>query len=126
MPQLITNGAVVRPKLGIVPFNVGNIQVRLPVEEGVGIYQVYPNSPASVAGLRGLQQDETGDVVLGDIITSIDGEKIANGDDLYRVLDKHQFNDEVQVEIFRDGKRTRVPVRLTQTGGTGGRRRLDE
>ena len=125
VPQLITDGAVVRPKLGIVPFNVGNIQARLPVTEGVGIYQVYPNGAAAAAGLKGLQQDETGEVVLGDIIVGIDGEKIANGDDLYRALDKHHNNDVVQVEIFRDGKRARVPVRLIQDRSTG-RRRLDE
>jgi S1-C subfamily serine protease len=126
VPQLITNGKVVRPKLGIIPFNVGNIQVRMPVNEGVGIYQVDPNGPAAASGLRGLQQDQqTGDVALGDIITAIDNDKIANGDDLYRVLDKHQFGDTLQVEVFRDGKRVRVPVRLTQTV-TSGRRRMDE
>lgn len=126
VPQLIQSGAVVRPKLGIVPFNVANIQARLPVNEGVGIYQVYPNSAAATAGLRGLQQDDTGEVVLGDIIVGIDGDKIGNGDDLYRVLDKHQFGDTVQVEVFRDGRRVRVPVRLTQDRNAGGRRRLDE
>jgi S1-C subfamily serine protease len=125
VPQLITNGKIVRPQLGIVPFNVGNIQARLPVEEGVGIYQVNPNGPAAAAGLRGLQQDESGEVVLGDIIVAVDSQKIANGDDLYRVLDKHQFNDVVQVEVFRDGKRVRIPVRLTPNAA-GGRRRLDE
>jgi S1-C subfamily serine protease len=126
VPQLIANGAVVRPKLGIVPFSVGNIQARLPVEDGVGVYQVYPGSPAAVAGLRGLQQDAGGDVVLGDIIVSIDGDKIANGDDLYRVLDRHQFGDTVQVEVFRDGRRVKVPVRLTQDRNNVGRRRMDE
>jgi S1-C subfamily serine protease len=112
VPQLIKNGAVVRPKLGIVPFNVGNLQMRLPVEEGVGIYQVNPNSSAAAAGLRGLTQTPDGDVELGDIITGIDGERVNNSDDLYRILDKHQFNDVVQVEVFRDSRRIKVPVRL--------------
>ncbi|HEV7905172.1 MAG TPA: trypsin-like peptidase domain-containing protein [Pyrinomonadaceae bacterium] len=112
VPQLIKNGAVVRPKLGIVPFNVGNLQMRLTVAEGVGIYQVYPNTSASAAGLRGLTQTPDGDVELGDIITSIDGERVNNSDDLYRILDKHQFNDVVQVEVFRDARRVKVPVRL--------------
>jgi len=125
VPQLIQNGAVVRPKLGIIPFNVRNLQVRLPVNEGVGIYQVSPNGPAAAAGLRGLQQTEDGDVAIGDIILSIDGEKIADGDDLYRVLDKRQFGDVVQVEVFRDGRRVKVPVRLTPDDGRGGRRRLE-
>jgi S1-C subfamily serine protease len=126
VPQLIRNGAVVRPKLGIVPFNVRNLQVKLPVEEGVGIYQVSPGGPAALAGLRGLQQTEDGDVAVGDIITGIDGEKIADGDDLYRVLDKRKFGDTVQVEVFRDGRRIKVPVRLTPDDARGGRRRLDE
>ena len=112
VPQLIKNGAVIRPKLGIVPFNVGNLQIRLPVTEGVGIYQVYPNTSASAAGLRGLTQTPEGDVELGDIITSIDGQRVNNSDDLYRILDKHQFNDVVQVEVFRDNRRVKVPVRL--------------
>jgi S1-C subfamily serine protease len=112
VPQLIKNGAVIRPKLGIVPFNVGNLQIRLPVTEGVGIYQVYPNTSASAAGLRGLTQTPEGDVELGDIITSIDGQRVNNSDDLYRILDKHQFNDVVQVEVFRDNRRTKIPVRL--------------
>jgi S1-C subfamily serine protease len=112
VPQLIKNGAVVRPKLGIVPFNVRNLQIRLPISEGVGIYQVYPNSSAAAAGLRGLEQTPDGDVALGDIIVGIDGEKVNNGDDLFRILDKHQFNDVVQVEVFRDNGRVKVPVRL--------------
>ncbi|HKP73305.1 MAG TPA: trypsin-like peptidase domain-containing protein [Pyrinomonadaceae bacterium] len=112
VPQLIKNGAVVRPKLGIVPFNVRNLQIRLPVTEGVGIYQVSPNGSAAAAGLRGLSQTTDGDVELGDIIVGIDGEKVNDGDDLFRILDKHQFNDVVQVEVFRDNRRVKVPVRL--------------
>jgi S1-C subfamily serine protease len=126
VPQLIQNGAVLRPKLGIFPFNVANLQVRLPVSEGVGIYQVSPGGPAAAAGLRGLQQTEDGEVIVGDIILSIDGEKIADGDDLYRVLDRRQFGETVQVEVFREGRRVKVPVRLTPDNSAGGRRRLDE
>jgi S1-C subfamily serine protease len=126
VPQLIQHGAVLRPKLGIFPFNVANLQVRLPVSEGVGIYQLSPGGPAAAAGLRALQQTEDGDVIIGDIILSIDGEKISDGDDLYRVLDKRQFGEVVQVEVFRDGRRVKVPVRLTPDDGRGSRRRLDE
>ena len=112
IPQLIKDGRVLRPKLGIVPYNLRNLQVRLPVSEGVGIYQVSPSGSAAAAGLRGLQQTEDGGIVLGDIITAIDGEQVKDGDDLYRILDKHQFNDVVQVEVLRDGRRVKVPVRL--------------
>ena len=62
--------------------------------------------------MRSMQQTADGEIILGDIVTAIDGEKISDNDDLFRVLDKHQFGDVVQVEIFRDGRRVSVPVRL--------------
>jgi S1-C subfamily serine protease len=43
----------------------------------------------------------------------MDGEKIANTDDLYRLLDKHQVGDTVQLQILRNSRRISVPVRLT-------------
>ena len=114
VPELIRNGQVIRPKLGINTFNVRDArgQVQLPVAEGVGIYQVVPNSAAATAGLRGLDQTLDGDIILGDIITSIDGENIGDRDDLYRVLDKRQVGDIVRVEIIREGQRQTIPVRL--------------
>jgi S1-C subfamily serine protease len=113
VPQLITNGRVIRPKLGIYPRAVTDLRgVRLPVEEGLLILQVEPGGSAAAAGLRELEQTQDGDVVLGDIITAIDGEKVRDPNDLFRILDRHQFNDVVQVEIFRDGRRTTIPVRL--------------
>ncbi|MGI8997439.1 MAG: PDZ domain-containing protein, partial [Pyrinomonadaceae bacterium] len=111
-----------RPKLGILPFNVSNLQVRLPVSEGVGIYQVSPNGAAEAAGLRGLSRDATGEVILGDIITAIDGERVNSGDDLFRILDRRQIGDTVQVEVFRDGQRTNIPVRLLPERRGGFRR----
>ena len=70
------------------------------------------------AGLRGLTQTENGDVEIGDIIVGIDGNKVANNDDLYRILDKHQVGDTVQVQIMRNGRRATVPVRLTESAST--------
>jgi len=52
-------------------------------------------------------------VELGDIIVGIDGQNVANNDDLYRILEKHQVGDTVQVQILRNGRRASVPVRLT-------------
>jgi S1-C subfamily serine protease len=87
--------------------------VRLPVEEGVLILQVDPNGSAAAAGLRGLSENEDGDVNLGDIIVGVDGTKVSNWNDLDNILDKHQFGDVVRVELIRgDGQRTSVPVRL--------------
>lgn len=117
VPQLLQTGQVRRPKLGISTRDVVNLrnQVELPVSDGVLIMQVARGSGAATAGLRGIQPTENGDVELGDIIVGINSDKVANSDDLFRVLDKHQIGETVQVQIWRDGKRITVPVRLTES-----------
>ncbi len=114
VPQLLQTGQVRRPKLGISKRDVEAFrnQVDLPVSDGVLILQVARGSGAAAAGLRGLQLTENGDAELGDIILGINGEKVANSDDLFRALDKHQVGDTVQVQILRNRQRMTVPVRL--------------
>lgn len=120
VPQLVRSGEVRRPKLGISSRDVEVLknQIELPVAQGVVIWQVAPGEGAANAGLRGLTQTENGDVEIGDIIVGIDGDKVANNDDLYRILDKHQVGDTVQVQIMRSGRRTSVAVRLTESPNT--------
>jgi S1-C subfamily serine protease len=116
VPELIRNGEVRRPKLGISTRNVESLanQVRMPVSDGVLILEVQPGGSAASAGLRGLVQTDDGSIELGDIIVGINGEKIANNDDLYRALDKHQIGETVNVEIMRNGRRMSLPVRLAE------------
>ncbi|HTG15413.1 MAG TPA: trypsin-like peptidase domain-containing protein [Blastocatellia bacterium] len=118
VPQLLKSGAVLRPKLGIGTRDVQVLktQLDLPVADGVVILQVAPGQAAANAGLRGVTQTEDGDFAVGDIILGMDSEKIANTDDLYRLLDKHQVGDTVQLQILRTGRRITVPVRLTAPG----------
>src|SRR5437588_11667062 len=117
VPELVRNGSVQRPKLGIQPRDVESLgnQVQLPVSYGVIIWNAVPGGSAANAGLRGQVQTEDGDVELGDIIIGIDGEKISNNDDLYRALNKHQIGETVNIEIMRKTRRMTVPVRLTET-----------
>jgi S1-C subfamily serine protease len=124
VPQLIRDGAVRRPKLGINTRDVESLgdQVQLPVTSGALILNVQPGGAAANAGLRGVVQTENGDFELGDIIVAVDGEKITNSDDLFRILDKHQVGDTVNIEVFRQGRRTSVPVRLTETPARRGPR----
>lgn len=114
VPQLIQGGKVRRPKLGIGTLDLEAVrnQLDLPIKEGVIIKQVARGSGAAAAGLRGLQQTEMGDVELGDIIVGIDNDKVENSDALFRVLDKHQVGEVVQVQVWRNGRQITVPVRL--------------
>ena len=122
VPQLVRSGEVRRPKLGISSRDVEVLknQIELPVSQGVVIWQVAPGDAAANAGLRGLTQTENGDVEIGDIIVGIDNEKVTNNDDLYRILEKHQVGDTVQVQVMRNGRRASVPVRLTASAPTRG------
>ena len=113
VPELIKNGVVRRPKLGIGGRDVNTLR-GMPTEEGVLIIQLTQGGPAAAAGLRGTTQTEDGDISLGDIIVGIDGEKVRNNDDLYRILDKHRIGDVVKVEVLRESGRVNVQVRLTE------------
>lgn len=114
VPELIKNGVVSRPKLGVGTRDIQYLkgQVDLPVSEGVMIWEIAPNSSAAAAGLRGLAQTEDGEIVMGDIIVAIDSEKVSERDDLFRILDKHKIGDVVKVDIYRDNRKMTVPVRL--------------
>ena len=93
-------------------------QVDLPIRDGAMIWQIARGGAAATAGLRGVTQDENGDFALGDIIVSLDGEKVGNSDDLYRLLEKHQVGQTVSLEILRNGRRLTVPVRLSAPADT--------
>jgi S1-C subfamily serine protease len=120
VPQLIRNGVVNRPTMDMDFRDVEALrqQVDLPVRDGAMIWQIARGGAAASAGLRGVTQTENGDVELGDIIVSLDGEKVGNSDDLYRLLEKRQVGQTVQVEIVRNGRRLTVPVRLAAPADT--------
>jgi S1-C subfamily serine protease len=112
VPQLVRNGSVQRPNLNIAMRNVEDFG-QLPVSDGVVIWSVRAGGAAANAGLRGLAQTDEG-IELGDIIVGIDGQKVSKVEDVYRLLDKHQIGDTINVEVIRRGRRTSVPVHLTE------------
>jgi len=115
IPQLLQFGEVRRPKLGANLDSVARLSARgyrMPVESGLLVGNVLQGGAASAAGLKGLSRDADGATIIGDIITSIDGEKLEDLDDLYRLLDKKQIGDTIRVEVYRSGRSTTVPVRL--------------
>jgi len=119
VPQLIRSGTVTRPKLDMTTRNVAALKnVELPVSEGVMVWQLAPGGAAASAGLRGITQTEDGEVALGDIIVSLEGEKVGNSDDLYRLLEKHQVGQTVRLEVVRNGRRQTIGVRLSASTNT--------
>jgi len=115
IPQLIQFGEVRRPKLGASLRSVEQLsrQLQLPVTSGLLVQSALPGGAAANSGIRGISQDADGEYVLGDIITAVDGAKMNDVDDLYRYLDKKQIGDTIQADVFRNGRTTTVPIKLT-------------
>jgi putative serine protease PepD len=111
VPQILQFGEVRRPKLGASLPSMEDLKkrgYRVPVEQGLLVYQTQPGGSADRAGLKGI----TADGGIGDIILSSEGQKISEMDDLYRLLDKKQIGDTVNFEVLRDGRTLTVPVKL--------------
>jgi S1-C subfamily serine protease len=120
LPQLIARGRASHPWLGISGLDITATVAKalsLPAKEGVMIAQVTPNGPAARAGLRGSQRRvRVGNYMVnvgGDIIQTLDGERITTVDELTAFLDERKkVGDEVRVEVLRDGRAVAVTVRL--------------
>ncbi|KAI3970505.1 hypothetical protein MKX01_024152 [Papaver californicum] len=108
--QLVKFGKVTRPILGI-KFAPDQSVEQLGVS-GVLVLDAPPNGPAGKAGLLATKRDSYGRLILGDIITSLNGKKVSNGSDLYRILDQCNVGDEVTVEVLRGDLKEKIPVVL--------------
>ncbi|XP_002267510.3 protease Do-like 1, chloroplastic isoform X2 [Vitis vinifera] len=108
--QLVRFGKVTRPILGI-KFAPDQSVEQLGVS-GVLVLDAPANGPAGKAGLLPTKRDAYGRLILGDIITSVNGKKVSNGSDLYRILDQCKVGDTVTVEVLRGDHIEKIPVLL--------------
>jgi len=107
VPQLIAHGKIIRPGLGVHLLSDG-IAARYGIK-GAVLMRLAAASAAGRAGLKGAVETATGEVILGDVITAVDGEKVETADDLMTILDRHKVGDRVTVEYVRgDAKRQAV------------------
>lgn len=95
IPQLQEFGREIRPVLGISNLN-DTISQQNGIQ-GVIIGDVTSGLGAQEAGLIGLQQDERGNVMLGDVIVGIENMDVTNNDDLLNALEQFQPGDVVEV-----------------------------
>ncbi|GAX88610.1 S1C family serine protease [Effusibacillus lacus] len=104
--QLITNGKVIRPALGVsVSWEVKNIPANyrkeLPVDYGVIVEAA--SGPAQKAGIES-----------GDVIVQIDNVKINTFLDMRKYLFSKQPGDTVKVTFYRDSEERTVSVPLQE------------
>ncbi len=109
VPQLISNGKVKRPGLGIRALD--DRRTALLRLQGVVILQVVPNSAAEKAGLRGVDVEQQ---IVGDVIVEVEGHEVRNQDDLYRSLDLHDVGEVVRLTVMRGDKPIEVQVTLQE------------
>lgn len=110
LPQLITHGKPVQPGIGIVPL-ADYWTTRFDIT-GVIVRSVSDGSPAERAGLRGLRMTGTGRVVLGDVITAVDGTKVRSVDDLLHAFEAAGVGGRVRLSVLRDDDTREVTVTL--------------
>ncbi|EFJ46216.1 trypsin family, partial [Volvox carteri f. nagariensis] len=109
--QIIQYGKVTRPMLGI-SFAPDVSSEALGIKAGILVLSTREGGPAWKAGLKGSTRDEYGRLVLGDIITAVNGIKIKSSSDLYRVLDKCQVGDTLHITVLRENSTFEVDVTL--------------
>jgi S1-C subfamily serine protease len=127
VPQLIAKGHYPHPWLGvsILPFDSPGARIlreagmNVPVDKGLLVAEVVPGGPVAVAGIRAgdrvVSIGNTRIPVGGDIITAINGEPIANFEELTVYLESEtQVGDTVEVTLIRDGQEMTVSVTLAE------------
>ena len=104
MHQIIEFGSVKRGLLGVIISSINKDiaqQLGLEVEKGALIQEVSPNSAAEEAGL-----------LVGDVITKINGEKTETSNDLRNAIGLKRSGESVELIILRDNKEMTVSATL--------------
>ncbi len=105
--QLLAQGRVVRPYLGIAPVTLTPAiaaQLGLSVTQGVVVDTIAPTSPAAQAGLQ-----------QGDVIVAVDGQGIKSDTQLRQAIQQHKIGDTMTLTIIRNGQQMDVKATLAQS-----------
>jgi S1-C subfamily serine protease len=110
VPQLIREGRVPTPGIGIVAANEATA-TRLGVE-GVVIFQTAPGSPAARAGLQGV--DSAGNV--GDVIIEVDGKAVQRLSDLTDAIEQTGVGKSIEITALRGGQKRKIRTEIVDIG----------
>jgi S1-C subfamily serine protease len=111
VPRLIRDGRFVRPALGVTAGPVG-LQRALNLPKGVALVQVANNSPAARAGLAPFRRGANGEIVMGDVITAVNDQPVADLDDMLNQLEQRSPGDTVTLTVWRNGATRKQAVVL--------------
>lgn len=100
--RLIRDGRIVRPGMNI-EIAADVVTKKLGIE-GVLIRAVLNGGAADKAGLQPTTETDDGSIVLGDVITAIDGQPVTTGDELLSILEERQVGDQIKVTFLRHAR----------------------
>ncbi len=109
--QLIKNGYVIRPYLGVSLYTVDQFvafRYGLSVDKGVLVTQVARGSPADKAG-----------IVQGDVITAIEDKEISDASGLIQAINSYQIGQKVKITYWRGKAYDTTYVTLAQSPPPG-------
>ncbi len=110
VPDLIQYGKIRRPRTGIeLASQYAHRSLNI---DGALILHIEAGSPADQAELLPTRRNRNGELLLGDIITAINGKAIHSRNDFILELEKFQSGDLVKFQILRGDQYLEVPVRL--------------
>ena len=109
--QLVANGKVIRPALGISLIDLANIPeeqqqsvLKLPssVTGGIVVAKINDNSPLKGSGIQ-----------KGDVIVSLGGKKVTGLASLREALYAHKLGSTVEIGYYHDGQEKTTKIQLT-------------
>jgi S1-C subfamily serine protease len=110
VPELIANGHLVRPTLGV---QLANDQIAQNLGlEGALVVRVDPRSSAAAAGLHPTRRDRRGRLQLGDLIVGLDGEPVASSNDLLLRLERYKPGQAIKLTLQYDDDERTVQLKL--------------
>jgi S1-C subfamily serine protease len=80
--------------------------------KGILVVDVVPGSAAAKAGIRPTRREGSGRVLLGDVVTAVDGKKVESPNELFILLENYKVGDVVNISLLRDGKNFQTKVTL--------------
>jgi S1-C subfamily serine protease len=114
VPRLIRDGRITRPSLGVTAGPPGlSRALRLPA--GVAVIDTVRGSPAAEAGLQPFRRARDGGILPGDVLTAVDGQPVADLDDMLTLLEHKEPGDRVTLTVWRGGKTRTLRVKLASS-----------
>lgn len=103
--QLIQNGKVSRPYLGISARDIDETTAKQN-NLSVGIY---------IVSVEEFSAAEKGGLQAGDVITSFDGKDVKTLDELNEIKNAHQIGDEVKIKVIRNKEEKELTITLGES-----------